>query len=259
MGMLDGRCALITGAGSGLGRAGAMTFAREGAKVIVADVNAENGTSVVREICEAGGQAVFVRADVSRLDEVERMVQQAAGAYGRLDIFWHNAGNAGPGSIDETLEDSYDLTMSIHLKAGLFGAKSAVAEMKKLGGGVVLFTSSLAGLKASRGSPVYGVAKAGLIALTKNLTLSYGLHNIRVNAICPGPAETPMLPVVANRGEAPDAQKTAALVQTYIDKTPLRRLCTPQDVANAALFLCSDLAGCVTGEIMSIDGGLSVI
>jgi NAD(P)-dependent dehydrogenase (short-subunit alcohol dehydrogenase family) len=167
MGLLDGKVALITGAGSGFGQAGAMTFAREGAKLAVADINAETGEMAARAIRDAGGEAVFLRADVSKVADVERMVRDAAKAFGRLDIFWHNAGNVGPGSIEETEEAAYDLTMAIHLKAGFFGAKFAMPEMKKLGGGVMLFTSSLAGLKTSRASPVYGIAKAGLLSLTR--------------------------------------------------------------------------------------------
>ena len=258
MGQLDGKVALIDGAGSGFGRAGAITFAREGAKVAVADMNAETGNAVVQEIRDAGGEAVFIRADVSKMNEVEAMVRQTVAAFGRLDIFWHNAGNVGPGSIEETEEAAYDLTMSIHLKAGFFGAKYAVAEMKKGGGGAILFTSSLAGIKTSRASTVYGVAKAALIALTRNLTLSFAPYRVRVNAICPGAAETAMWPAFTNRGsDVFDPAKTEAVSQMYREKTPLGRLCEPQDIANAALFLCSDQASYVTGEIMSVDGGLS--
>lgn len=259
MGLLAGKVALITGGASGFGRAGALTFAREGAKVAVADINADAGAETVQAIRAAGGEATFIRADMSKMADVERMVREAAQAFGRLDIFWHNAGNAGPGSIEETSEDAYDLTMSIHLKAGFFGAKHAVAEMKKVGGGVMLFTSSLAGIKTSRASTVYGIAKAGLVSLTKNLTLSFAPYNVRVNAICPGAAETALWPAFTNRGsDVVDASKTQAVSQMYKEKTPLGRLCDPQDIANAALFLSSDLASYVTGEIMSVDGGLSV-
>jgi NAD(P)-dependent dehydrogenase (short-subunit alcohol dehydrogenase family) len=259
MGMLDGKCALITGAGSGFGRAGAMTFAREGAKVAVADINAESGAAVVKTVRDAGGEAVFIRADMSKMEDVERMVREATQALGRLDIFWHNAGNAGPGSVEDTSYEAYDLTMSIHLKAGFFGAKYAVAEMKKAGGGSMLFTSSLAGIKTSRASTVYGIAKAGLVSLTKNLTLSFAPYNVRVNAICPGAAETPMWAAFTNRGSCViDPKKTEAVTRMYKEKTPLGRLTDPQDIANAALFLSSDLASYVTGEIMSVDGGLSV-
>lgn len=257
--LLNGKVALITGAASGFGRAGAQTFAREGAKVAVADMNAASGDATVKAIREAGGDAVFIHADVSQVANVERMVHQAVEAFGRLDIFWHNAGNVGPGSIEQTEEAAYDLTMAIHLKAGFFGAKFALEEMKKVGGGAMLFTSSLAGLKTSRASPVYGIAKAGLLSLTRNLTLSLAPHRIRVNAICPGAAETAMWPAFTNRGsDVFDPKKTEAVAQMYREKTPLGRLCDPQDIANAALFLCSELASYVTGEMMLVDGGLSV-
>ena len=259
MGMLQGRRALITGAASGFGRAGAETFAREGAKVVVADMNAQAGEATVKAIRERGGEAWFVHADVSKTSDVQRMVQEAAQAMGGLDIFWHNAGNAGPGGIEETSEDAYDLTMSIHVKAGFFGAKHAVAEMKKAGGGVILYTSSLAGLKTSRASTVYGVAKAALVSLTKNLTLSFAPYGVRVNAICPGAAETGLWPAFTNRGsDVYDPKKTESVSQMYREKTPLGRLTDPQDIANAALFLCSDMGSYITGEIMSVDGGLSV-
>jgi NAD(P)-dependent dehydrogenase (short-subunit alcohol dehydrogenase family) len=259
MGRLDGKVALLTGAGSGFGRAGAMTFVREGASVAVADINVASGEATVRTIQEQGGQAVFIRADVSRVSDVETMVRTAARAFGRLDIFWHNAGNVGPGGIEQTSEEDYDLTMAIHVKGGFFGAKFAVAEMKKVGGGVILFTSSLAGIKTSRASTTYGIAKAALISLTKNLTISFAPYQVRVNAICPGAAETGLWPAFTNRGsDVFDPKKTEAVGQMYREKTPLGRLTDPQDVANAALFLCSDMGSYVTGEIMSVDGGLSV-
>ncbi len=259
MGLLDGKVALITGSASGFGRTGAITFAREGAKMVVCDINAELGAEVVKAIRDAGGEATFVRADLSKMEDVERTIRESVQAYGKLDIFWHNAGNVGPGIIEETSYEAYDFTMSLHLKAGFFGAKFAVAEMKKTGGGVMLFTSSLAGIKTSRASPVYGIAKAGLIALTKNLTLSFAPHNVRVNAICPGAAETPLWGAFTNRGsDVYDPKKTEAVSQMYKEKTPLGRLTDTQDIANAALFLCSDMASYVTGEIMSVDGGLSV-
>lgn len=258
MGLLDHKVALITGASSGLGEAGAKTFAREGAKVIIADINAQKGNDVVQTIRNAGGEVRFIHADLSKLQDVERMIREAAQAFGRLDIFWHNAGNAGPGAIEQTEEDAYDLTMAIHLKAGFFGAKYAVEEMKKLGGGAILFTSSLAGIKTSRASPVYGIAKAGLISLTKNLTLAFAPYQVRVNAICPGAAETALWPAFANRGSTNfDPKKTEAVAQMYREKTPLGRLTDPQDIANGALYLCSDMASYVTGEILSVDGGLS--
>ncbi len=259
MGALDGKTALITGAASGFGRAGALAFAREGAAVAVADINAAAGEAVVGAIRDAGGKAAFIRADLSRLADVERMVREATDALGGLDIFWHNAGDVGPGDIEATEEAAYDFTMSLHLKAGFFGAKHVLPAMKERGGGVILFTSSLAGYKTSRASPVYGIAKAGLISLTKHLALGFAPHRIRVNALCPGAAETGQWPAFTNRGSAVfDPAKTEAVAKLYREKTPLGRLCDPEDVAEAALFLCSDKASYVTGQMMFVDGGLSV-
>lgn len=258
MGVLEGKAALITGAGSGFGRAGAMLFAREGATVAVADINEANGKAVVKEIEAAGGKAVFVAADVSKLDQVERMVNEAISAMGRLDIFWHNAGNVGPGGVEGVTEAAYDLTMAIHVKAGFFGAQYAVAEIKKHKG-VMLFTSSLAGIKASRASPVYGVAKAALVGLTKNLAVSFAPLGIRVNAICPGASETPLWPAFSNRGKDSDfdTAKTKEVSALYAEKTPLGRMAEPEEIAAAALFLASPAASYITGDIMSVDGGLS--
>lgn len=261
MGALSGKTALITGAASGFGRAGAILFAAEGAKVVVADINPETGANVVEEIQDAGGEAIFVLADMSKMDDVERMVSETIKAFGGLDVFWHNAGNVGPGLVEETSEAAYDLTMAIHVKAGFFGAKFAIEEMKKAGGGVMLFTSSLAGIKASRASSVYGVAKTALVGLTKNLTVAFAPYKVRVNAICPGASETPLWPAFTNRGKDDNfnADKTNEVARQYAEKTPLGRLAEPEEIAQAALFLASDAASYVTGEIMSVDGGLSAI
>lgn len=262
MGMLDGKVALITGGASGFGEAGAKTFAREGAKVAIADLNETRGAAVVKAIKDAGGEALFIKANMSNMDDVRRMIDDTAKAFGGLDIFWHNAGNVGPGAIEITEEPDYDLTMAIHLKAGFFGSKHVLSYMQKRGGGNIIYTSSTAGLKTSRASPTYGIAKAGLIALTKNLAISYGPHKIRVNSIAPGAAETPLWGAFTNRGKSEaeyDTKKTAEVSAGYLVKTPLGRMTDPQDIANAALFLASDLAAHVTGEIMPVDGGLSVI
>jgi NAD(P)-dependent dehydrogenase (short-subunit alcohol dehydrogenase family) len=260
MALLDEKVALITGAGSGFGRAGALTFAREGAKVAVADVNAETGHQAVQAIRDNGGEAVFVHADISDVADVRRMVKEAVGAFGRLDIFWHNAGNVGPAGVEHVTEDQYDLTLSIHVKAGFFGAQFVLPEMRKLGGGVMLFTSSLAGLRTSRASPVYGIAKSAMVGLTRNLAVSFAPDRIRVNAICPGASETPLWPAFTNRGaDDHDPRKTEQVTKAYRDKIPLGRLAEPQEIANAALFLCSDLASYVNGEILSVDGGLGVV
>lgn len=252
---LRGKVALITGSASGIGRASALLFAQEGAKMAVVDVNDTLGEQVVREIRENGGEGIYIHADVSQVPEVERMIQETVKAFGKLDIFWHNAGNAGPGVIERTSEEAYDKTMAVHVKGGFFGAKYAIEEMKKNGGGVILFTSSLAGLKASRGAPVYSLAKTSLVMLTKCLARHYGQYNIRANCICPGSVETPLWPSFIGRD--PDVVDPESVTQMYMKITPLGRFGNPEEIARAALFLASDAASYVSGAILSVDGGVA--
>jgi NAD(P)-dependent dehydrogenase (short-subunit alcohol dehydrogenase family) len=256
MANLNGKVALITGAASGMGRASALLFAKEGAKVSVVDINDTLGEEVVRQIRGDGGQAIYIHADVSKVPETERMVLETVQAFGRLDIFWHNAGNAGPGSIERTTEEEFDFTMALHVKGGFFGAKFALPELKKAGGGAILFTSSLAGLKASRSSPVYSLAKSSLVMLTKCLALHYSKDNIRINCICPGAVETPLWPSFVGRDS--DLHDPAEVTKMYKQKTPMGRFAEPEEIAQMALFLASDAASYVTGAVIPVDGGLAV-
>ena len=256
MANLNGKVALITGAASGMGRASALLFAREGAKVSVVDINDTLGEEVVRQIRAEGGQANYLHADVSKVAETERMVRETVQAFGRLDVFWHNAGNAGPGSIERTSEEEFDFTMALHVKGGFFGAKFALPEMKKAGGGAILFTSSLAGLKASRSSPVYSLAKSSLVMLTKCLALHYSKDNIRINCICPGAVETPLWPSFVGRDG--DLHDPAEVTKMYKQKTPMGRFAEPEEIAQMALFLASDAASYVPGAVVPVDGGLAV-
>jgi len=239
-----------------MGRASALLFAREGAKVSVVDINDTLGEEVVRQIRAEGGQAIYLHADVSKVAETERMVRETVQAFGRLDVFWHNAGNAGPGSIERTSEEEFDFTMALHVKGGFFGAKFALPELKKAGGGAILFTSSLAGLKASRSSPVYSLAKSSLVMLTKCLALHYSKDNIRVNCICPGAVETPLWPSFVGRDS--DLHDPAEVTKMYKQKTPMGRFAEPEEIAQMALFLASDAASYVTGAVIPVDGGLAV-
>ncbi len=253
---LEGKVALITGAASGMGRAAADLFAAEGASVAVVDINDTLGEETVRKIRHDGGQAVYIHADVSRVPEMQSMVQRTVKEFGKLDIFWHNAGNAGPGSIERTTEEEFDFTMALHVKGGFFGAKYALEELKKAGGGAVLFTSSLAGLKASRSSPVYSLAKSSLVMLTKCLALHYSQFNIRVNCICPGAVETPLWPSFVGRDS--DVHNAEAVTQMYKQRTPMQRFGEPEEIARAGLFLASAAASYVSGAILTVDGGLAV-
>lgn len=256
MGILSGKVALITGAASGMGKASALLFAREGASVSVVDINDTLGNDVVRQIHAAGGKATYIHADVSRVPEMERMVQETVRSFGRLDVFWHNAGNAGPGSLERTSEVEYDFTMALHVKGGFFGAKFAMPELKKVGGGTILFTSSLAGLKASRSSPVYSLAKSSLVMLTKCLALHYSKDNIRINCICPGAVDTPLWPSFVGRDS--DVHDPAEVTRMYMQKTPMGRFAEPEEIAQMALFLASPNASYVTGAVIPVDGGLAV-
>ena len=253
---LEGKVALITGSASGMGKASALLFAEQGARLAVIDINDELGHATVAQIRERGGQAVYIHADVSKVPELERMVQDTVQAFGRLDIFWHNAGNAGPGSLERTSEEEYDFTLALHVKAGFFGAKLVIPEMRKVGGGAILFTSSLAGLKASRSSPVYSLAKSNLVMLTKNLALHYSREKIRVNCICPGPVQTPLWPSFVGRDA--DVHKAAEVTEMYKQRTPMGRFGEPEEIAQAGLFLVSDAASYITGAILPVDGGISV-
>jgi NAD(P)-dependent dehydrogenase (short-subunit alcohol dehydrogenase family) len=252
---LEGKVAVITGAATGIGRATAKLFAKEGAKVVVADIKDKEAHETVKMIKEAGGEAIFNHINVAVVAELEKMIKAAVETYCRLDIFYHNAGVAGPGYLELTTEENYDLAMAINLKAGFFGAKYAVPEIKKVGGGSILFTSSSSGVHPSpAGSPSYSVAKAGLIMLTRALALYLAKDNIRVNCICPGPiTTTPLWPDFVSRNPGIDPKE---LTKAVIEQTvPLKRAGTPEEIAEAALFLVTPKNSYVTGIALPVDGG----
>ncbi len=249
---LDGKVALITGGASGIGRSSALLFAKEGAKVVIADINDQMGRETVKLAKEAGTEIHYVHADVSDISDLEKMVQETVKIFGKVNIFWHNAGNAGPGSIERTSEEDFDKTLSIHVKGGFFGAKYGISEIKKAGGGSVLFTSSGMGLKPSS-SPTYSMAKASLIMLTRCLALHCSKDNIRVNCICPGITTTPLSAGFAARNLVPlDVHEKNSL-----QRIPVGRRGEPEEIAQTALFLVSDAASYITGAIICVDGGLT--
>jgi NAD(P)-dependent dehydrogenase (short-subunit alcohol dehydrogenase family) len=253
--LLDGKVAVITGAATGIGRASAELFAAHGAAVVIGDINDRAALEAVEVISGNGGRAAFVRTDLASLTAVEALVCAAVSTYGRLDIYFHNAGIAGPGLLENTTEEAYDLSMAVNLKAGFFGAKYAVPELRKAGGGNILFTSSTSGVHPSpAGSPSYSVAKAGLVMLTKSLSLHLADDHIRVNCLCPGPiTETPLWEDFVSRNPGVDP---AELTETILQKTvPLRRAGTSAEMAAAALFLVSPESGYITGVALPVDGG----
>jgi len=245
--------AIITGAATGIGRASAIAFAKEGARVIIADIKDKDAEEAIQLVRAAGNDAAYVRTDVTQLTQIENLVKTAVTLYGRLDIFFHNAGIAGPGALETTGEAAYDRVMSVNLKAGYFGAKYAVPEMRRAGGGSILFTSSGLGLRPAAQAPSYSMTKAGLIMLTRCLAIALAGDNIRVNAICPGPVdETPMWTDFVNRVPGTDP---TAYANTSLQGRPIQRFGTAQEVARGALFLVSPENSYITGVALPIDGG----
>ena len=248
-GQLAGKVALVTGASSGIGRATAQVFAREGAKLVLADVVAEGSEELVRQIGESGGEARFIKTDVARPAEVEAMVARAVEAYGRLDCAFNNAGvlvKDRPGDVADTLEDDWDLILDINLKGVWLCMKYEIQQMLEQGSGAVVNTSSVAGLRGAGGA-AYVASKHGVVGLTKSATMAYAGKNIRINAVCPGSIYTPMWASTSR-----EQRKRAEA------RSPIGRLAAPEEVAEVVVWLCSDAASYVTGVPMPVDGGYVV-
>lgn len=247
-GLVAGKVALVTGASSGIGRATALAFAREGARVVVADVTVEGGEETVALIKKTGGEAIFVKTDVSKAAEVEALVNKAVTTYGRLDCAHNNAGIAGKSKtvVDDT-EDNWDRILAINLKGVWWCMKYEITQMLKHGGGAIVNTASDAGLIGVRRGGAYVASKHGVVGLTKTAALEYAKAGIRVNCVCPGPIDTPMLQGIGGRNQQVIEKMAAA--------QPGGRLGKPEEIAEAAVWLCSDAASFVTGFPMPVDGG----
>lgn len=245
---LDKKVVLITGAASGIGRATALGFARESAKVVVSDINRSGGEETVAEIKDAGGEAHFVQADVSKADEVKEMVRRTVVLYGRLDCAVNNAGYALIGRLlHEYDEAEWDNLLSVTLKGVWLGMKYEVIQMLQQGAGVIVNTASAAGIEGQIGAALYSAAKHGVIGLTKTAALEYGTQGVRVNAICPGliltPATEPLMAI-------------PEVLSSFEGAHALGRLGKPEEVAAAVMWLCSEGASFVTGHAMFVDGGV---
>lgn len=250
---LENKVALISAAASGMGRAGALLFAREGAKVAVVDIDEAGAKAAADEIRAAGGEATALAADLSRDDEARRIVDAATDAFGGLDILWNHVGHPGPGRIEGLDMDDYAIAMDLNIRSVLVTTAQALPALRARGGGVILFTASIAGLAGSPFSPVYSAAKFGVVGLMQSMACRYGPEGIRVNAVCPAPIETPMLDIFMLR---PDTQgDRAANRERMMANIPLGRTGEPEEVANAALFLCSDEASFINGVALPVDGG----
>ena len=249
MGRLNGKVAIITGAASGMGRATAVRFAGEGAKIVIADLNNEGGESAARECRENGSDAVFQKTDVSGEADIKAAVERAVKEFGRLDIIYNNAGLGGAvGKIEDITVENWDKTLAILLRGVFLGIKHSIAAMRKAGGGSIISTASIAGIQGYAGIHAYSAAKAGVINLTRSAATELAIDKIRVNCICPGGINTPLI-----YGNIPGGESTAA--QFLSRMQPMTREGRPDDIANMALFLASDESEWITGTAMVVDGG----
>lgn len=248
---LQNKVAIISAGASGMGKAGALLFAKEGAIVNILDINEENGQAVTKEVRENGGECHFFKTDMTSVQAIQSTVENIGNKYGRVDILWNHAGTPGPANIETVEEKEFDFTLDLNIKSGFFMTKCALPFMEEKGGSII-FTSSISGLVGSYFSPVYSAAKGGISNLVRALALSLGEKNIRVNSICPGFTETPMLQQFLKRKEEDDMEANA---QKVLSRVPLGRFAYAEDVANAALFLASDESVYITGVNLPVDGG----
>jgi NAD(P)-dependent dehydrogenase (short-subunit alcohol dehydrogenase family) len=248
---LDGKVALVTGAGMGLGQACALTMAEQGARVMVADLNDEAGQETVNTIEQRGGTASFVRVDVADASAVETMVKHTVDTYGRLDSAVNNAGIVGDGApVANESESNWDLVMSINLKGVFLCCKYQVRQMLEQGGGAIVDMSSVMGLNGNAGGVSYAASKHGVIGITKCVALENAQTSIRVNAICPGIMKTPLVDGLISRSGG-------AFADYAITSTPMARIGEPEEVARTAAWLCSDAASYITGTALPVDGGFN--
>ena len=247
---LSNKAALITGAGSGIGRAVAILFAKEGAKVAVNDLVPQKGAETLALVKRAGAGGVYVQGDVASATEAERIVAETVKAFGRLDILVNNAGIILPGRVDNTAEEDFDRVMRINVKGAFLVSKYAVLAMRKSGGGVIVNNASVAALKGIADRSAYSASKGALVSLTKAMAMDYIKENIRVNCVCPGTTQTPALEERMQAFEDPEAARAA-----FVARQPMGRLGKDEEIAQAMLFACCDEAAYMTGSVIVIDGG----
>jgi NAD(P)-dependent dehydrogenase (short-subunit alcohol dehydrogenase family) len=250
-GRIQGKVAVITGAASGMGRATAIRFAKEGASIVLTDLNSQGGETAVAECAAAGGRAVFQRTDVTSEPDIKAAVARAVKEFGRIDIMYNNAGIAGAvGPIEKVESEAWDRTIATLLRAVYLGMKYSIPEMRKVGGGSIISTASVAGLRGVGYLAAYSAAKAAVVNLTQAVAIEVGHDKIRVNCICPGGVNTPLI----HRGR-PGAEENAE--NRMAKMQPIPRAGKPDDIANMALFLASDESNWISGTAMVVDGGVN--
>ncbi len=250
---LPNKVALITGAASGIGRASAVLFAKEGAKIVVADIDETGGRQTVDLIAQGGGSAVFVKADVTKAGDVERMIKASVDQFGKLDILFNNAGvGTAFTPIEQVDEALWDRVMAINVKSIFLGCKYAAPVMKAQGGGVIINTASISGVRPRPGLTVYAASKGAVIVFTKAIAIEFAPYKIRVNCINPVVTDTAFITKTI------EASQIEAAKKGMLSTIPLGRLGEPEDMAFAALYLASDEAGLVTGVSLDVDGGRAI-
>ena len=252
MGMVSKHIALVTGSGAGIGRAAALKFSEEGAKVVVSDVNEAGGEETVSLIKDAGGEAIFVRADVSKREEVDELIRETVKVYGRLDCACNNAGIEGKiAPMVEQTTENLDAIIDVNLRGVFFCLQAEIQEMMKNGGGAIVNLASVAGLIGFPGLSPYVASKHAVNGLTKNAALEYGPSGVRVNSICPGGIDTRMLDSLAEQATN-GAQSSREMMDPL---HPIGRIGKPEEVAELIVWLCSPRASFITGANIPIDGG----
>ena len=248
--LLQGKVAIITGAATGIGRATALLFAREGASVVVADINEDDAQRTVADIEDEGGSARFVQIDVSEAEDMRTLMERAAEEMGGIDVIVNNAGAQRSGAVTEFEESEWDLLMRVNPRSCFLGAKYGVPYLRERGGGSIVNVSSLAGLKGGPGMTAYSASKGAIIAFTRALAEELAPDNIRANSVCPGWIDTPFNePAIEFMGGR--AQQEEMVQQTV----PLKRQGTPEEIAPGILYLASDASSYMTGQELIIDGG----
>jgi NAD(P)-dependent dehydrogenase (short-subunit alcohol dehydrogenase family) len=249
-GQFEGKSAIVTGAAGGIGRASAMAFAREGAGVVVADLNLAGCEETVNLIASEGGKAVAIETDVSNATDVQAMVKKAVDEFGGLNFAHNNAGIEGAVAMTADYdENEWDRVLSINLKSVFLCMKYEIPEMLKVGGGAIVNTASIAGLVGYMTMPAYAASKHGIVGLTKTAALEYATRGVRINVICPGGVQTPM---VDRMSAARDKEEFEASIKAM---HPIGRIGQPEEIADVAVFLCSDKASFITGQALAADGG----
>jgi len=247
---LSGKVAVITGGASGIGRATALLFAREGAAIALADVNEDAGKRVADEVVKAGGRAFFESIDVTRAADCQRLVERTIREFGRIDILFNNAGIIRRATVLDLGEDDWDRVMAVNVKSIYLLSREVIPHMQKTGGGTIVNTASGWGLAGGAKAAVYCASKGAVVLLTKAMAIDHGPQKIRVNCICPGDTDTGML-----RDEAQQLGEESERFLAESAKRPLGRVGTPEEIAQAALYLASDASSFVTGAALVVDGG----